>query len=201
MNIKKIVIILGLVCVISISTNVYQIYSDIKQSSYMKRKINIKDDKIKQQKGEINALKDRIEGLNENASNKAVSSSQENFNSIVSKFINVMFEYTPNSYQERKEKVSSLISAELLKRYFPKGNYGDANDVTSKVDKVNIYRQSERQGNINGLAVITFESKIGDSDFQKRTEVYQLTMNTKTNRLIEIQDLGNVTRGKDIDDS
>ena len=195
MNIKKIVIILGLVCVISISTNVYQIYSDIKQSSYMKRKINIKDDKIKQQKGEINALKDRVEVLNENVSNKAVSSSQGNFNSIVSKFISVMFEYTPNSYQERKEKVSSLISAELLKRYFPKGNYGDANDVTSKVDKVNIYRQSERQGNINGLAVITFESKIGDSDFQKRTEVYQLTMNTKTNRLIEIQDLGNVTRG------
>lgn len=201
MNIKKIVIILGLVCVISISTNVYQIYSDIKQSSYMKRKINIKDDKIKQQKGEINALKDRVEVLNENVSNKAVSSSQGNFNSIVSKFISVMFEYTPNSYQERKEKVSSLISAELLKRYFPKGIYGDANDVTSKVDKVNIYRQSERQGNINGLAVITFESKIGDSDFQKRTEVYQLTMNTKTNRLIEIQDLGNVTRGKDIDDS
>lgn len=201
MNIKKIVIILGLVCVISISTNVYQIYSDIKQSSYMKRKINIKDDKIKQQKGEINALKDRVEVLNENVSNKAVSSSQGNFNSIVSKFISVMFEYTPNSYQERKEKVSSLISAELLKRYFPKGNYGDDNDVTSKVDKVNIYRQSERQGNINGLAVITFESKIGDSDFQKRTEVYQLTMNTKTNRLIEIQDLGNVTRGKDIDDS
>lgn len=201
MNIKKIVIILGLVCVISISTNVYQIYSDIKQSSYMKRKINIKDDKIKQQKGEINALKDRVEVLNENVSNKAVSSSQGNFNSIVSKFISVMFEYTPNSYQERKEKVSSLISAELLKRYFPKGNYGDANDVTSKVDKVNIYRQSERQGNINGLAVIAFESKIGDSDFQKRTEVYQLTMNTKTNRLIEIQDLGNVTRGKDIDDS
>lgn len=201
MNIKKIVIILGLVCVISISTNVYQIYSDIKQSSYMKRKINIKDDKIKQQKGEINALKDRVEVLNENVSNKAVSSSQGNFNSIVSKFISVMFEYTPNSYQERKEKVSSLISAELLKRYFPKGNYGDANDVTSKVDKVNIYRQSERQGNINGLTVITFESKIGDSDFQKRTEVYQITMNTKTNRLIEIQDLGNVTRGKDIDDS
>lgn len=201
MNKRKLIIVLGLVCGVSISMNIYQIYSDLKQSSYMERKINNKSEKIKQQKNKINALRDKVEILNKNVSNKAVSSSQENFNSIVSKFINVMFEYTPNSYQERKEKVSLLISDELLKRYFPKGNYGDANDVTSRVDKVNIYRQSERQGNINGLAVITFESKIGDSDFQKRTEIYQLTMNTKTNRLIKIQDLGNVTRGKDIDDS
>lgn len=54
---------------------------------------------------------------------------------------------------------------------------------------------------MNGLAVITFESKSGDNDFQKQTVVYQLTMDTKTNKLIKVQDLGSVTTGSDLNES
>lgn len=205
MNKRKIIIILSILCGLLVIVNGIQLYEHNQQNKLLEKneqQLQKKKKVIKTQQNKIQDLNDKVSILNENMNNKGNSISQIAFNDISKKFINAMFEFTPNSYKERKEKLEPLVSDKILEQYFPKkGHYGDSNNVTSKVDEVNVYEQAVQGKNMNGVAVITFESKIGDNPFTKQTEIYQLTMNTETNKLIKVQNLGSVNKGSDISDN
>ncbi|KGI00296.1 hypothetical protein [Oenococcus oeni] len=195
--------VLGLVFVVSLGGNIYQhsqnnqakqqISNIKKQNKQVKKKLS----KVKQQKellaGQINSYKTY-------QNNKGKSESETNFNTVANKFFNVMNNFEPKSYGNRKEAVKDLISTDLYKQYFSdKGTYGDSNSVSSKLDKVNIYTQSKQGQSMKGLAVVTFESKSGDNDWQKSTVLYQLTFDTTTNRITDVQNLGNNFKASDLD--
>lgn len=201
---KLTIIVLSILCGLSMIVNGVQLYQANNQSKLLEKteqQLAKKKKVANKQKQELKDLDDEVAILNASMNNKGNSASQIAFNEVSKNFMKAMFDFSPNSYKERKEKLTPLISDELLNQYFPKnGHYGDSNGVTSKVDELNIYAQAVQGENMNGIAVITFESKSGDSAFTKQTEIYQLTMDTKTNKLIKVQDLGSVTKGSDLND-
>lgn len=204
MNNKRIIIILSVVCGLSVILNITQAYGkhQIKQKlSTYQTELKTRNKTLKQRNAQIDSLNDKVDILNQSLNNKGKSASETAFNNVSQQFIKAMFSFNPNSYEERKAKIEPLVSDQLMKQYFPKGHYGDANGVTSRVDQAKVYEEALQGDKMNGLAVITFESKSGDNDFQKQTVVYQLTMDTKTNKLTKVQDLGTVTTGSDVSES
>ena len=111
-----------------------------------------------------------------------------------------MFTFEPDTYTNRKDSIKGLISNDLYNQYFPKNNnYGDANSVSSKLDKATIYTQSKQGDSMKGLAVVSFESKTGNNDWKKETDVYQLTFDTTTNQLTAVQNLGSSFKASDVE--
>ncbi|KRL66324.1 hypothetical protein FD08_GL001995 [Lentilactobacillus parakefiri DSM 10551] len=52
---------------------------------------------------------------------------------------------------------------------------------------------------MKGLAVVSYESKSGDNDWQKATVLYQVTFDTTTDRITDVQNLGNSFKASDLD--
>ena len=61
-----------------------------------------------------------------------------------------------------------------------------------------MYTKSLQDSTMQGMAVIDYESKSGDNDFKKDTVVYQLTFDTTTNKLTDVQNLGHVMKGNNV---
>lgn len=149
---------------------------------------------------ENKVLNSQIEGFKTYQNNKDKSQSELNFNNVANKFLTTMFTFEPDTYTNRKDSIKGLISNDLYNQYFPKNNnYGDANSVSSKLDKATIYTQSKQGDSMKGLAVVSFESKTGNKDWKKETDVYQLTFDTTTNQLTAVQNLGSSFKASDVE--
>ncbi|CUW15881.1 hypothetical protein EFM21_02085 [Leuconostoc falkenbergense] len=149
---------------------------------------------------ENKVLNSQIEGFKTYQNNKDKSQSELNFNNVANKFLTTMFTFEPDTYTNRKDSIKGLISNDLYNQYFPKNNnYGDANSVSSKLDKATIYTQSKQGDSMKGLAVVSFESKTGNNDWKKETDVYQLTFDTTTNQLTAVQNLGSSFKASDVE--
>lgn len=149
---------------------------------------------------ENKVLNSQIEGFKTYQNNKDKSQSELNFNNVANKFLTTMFTFEPDTYTNRKDSIKGLISNDLYNQYFPKNNnYGDANSVSSKLDKATIYTQSKQGDSMKGLAVVSFESKSGNNDWKKETDVYQLTFDTTTNQLTAVQNLGSSFKASDVE--
>ncbi len=51
---------------------------------------------------------------------------------------------------------------------------------------------------MKGLAVVSYESKSGDNDWQKATVLYQVTFDTTTDRITAVQNLGSSFKASDL---
>lgn len=186
--------ILFVALLVSLYANVYQhnkVQTLQRQTAKIEKENTANKKQLNTQRKENSTLRSQINSAKTAQNNAGKSQSELNFNRVSNKFLSTMFTFNPNSYNDREKNVKGLISEKLYNQYFPKNNnFGDANSVTSKLDTVNIYTQSEQNNNMNGLAVITFESKSGDADFKKETVLYQLKFNTTTNQLSDVQNLG-----------
>lgn len=192
----------GLVLIISLGANFYQhsqIHQTQQQASRLqqqKRQISQQLTKTKQQK---QLMSSQIDSYKTYQNNQDKSEAELSFNTVATKFFDVMNNFQPKTYGQRKDGAKNLISDQLYQQYFSnKGTYGDSNSVSAKLDQLNLYTQSKQGQNMKGLAVVTFESKSGDNDWQKATVLYQVTFDTTTNRITAVQNLGSSFKASDI---
>lgn len=157
------------------------------------------DKNLKTQTTQNEVLSDQIDTFKTMQNNKDKSTAEIDFNNKANQFLKYMFTFEPNSYNDRKDKVKGLITDDLFKQYFPSNqNFGDSNNVTSKLNKAKIYTRAKHDKNIDGLAVITFESKTGKNNFKKQTVLYQLSYDTTAKQLSKVKSLGDSFEASDI---
>lgn len=193
----------SLILVMSLGANAYQ-HSQVKQAQQQITRLQQQKRQVSQQLTKINQQKQllstQIDSYKTYQNNKDKSPAELSFNTVVTKFFDVMNNFKPKTYGQRKDAVKDLISDELYQQYFPqKGTYGDSNSVSAKLDQLNLYTQSKQGKNMKGLAVVSYESKSGDNDWQKATLLYQVTFDTTTNRITAVQNLGSSFKASDLD--
>ena len=196
------VVIGSLILVMSLGANAYQ-HSQIKQAQQQssrlqqqKRQVSRQLTKTNQQKQLLSA---QIDSYKTYQNNKDKSQAELSFNTVVTKFFKVMNNFKPKTYGQRKNGVKDLISDKLYQQYFSnKGTYGDSNSVSAKLNQLNLYTQSKQGQNMNGLAVVSYQSKSGDNDWQKATVLYQVTFDTTTDRITAVQNLGSSFKASDL---
>ena len=197
------VVIGSLILVMSLGANTYQ-HSQVKQAQQQisrlqkqKRQVNQQLTKANQQK---QLLSTQIDSYKTYQNNKDKSQAELSFNTVVTKFFKVMNNFKPKTYGQRKNGVKDLISDKLYQQYFSnKGTYGDSNGVSAKLNQLNLYTQSKQGQNMKGLAVVSYQSKSGNNDWQKATVLYQVTYDTTTDRITDVQNLGNSFKASDLD--
>lgn len=144
-------------------------------------------------------LSTQIDSYKTYQNNKDKSPAELSFNTVVTKFFDVMNNFKPKTYGQRKDGVKNLISDKLYQQYFAnKGTYGDSNSVSAKLNQLNLYTQSKQGQNMKGLAVVSYQSKSGDNDWQKATVLYQVTFDTTTDRITAVQNLGSSFKASDL---
>lgn len=196
------VVIGSLILVMSLGANAYQ-HSQIKQAQQQisrlqqqKRQVSRQLTKTNQQK---QLLSTQIDSYKTYQNNKDKSQAELSFNAVVTKFFKVMNNFKPKTYGQRKDGVKDLISDKLYQQYFSnKGTYGDSNSVSAKLDQLNLYTQSKQGQDMKGLAVVSYESKSDDNDWQKATVLYQVTFDTTTDRITAVQNLGSSFKASDL---
>ncbi len=197
------VVIGSLILIMSLGANAYQ-HSQVKQAQQQinrlqkqKRQVNQQLTKANQQK---QLLSTQIDSYKTYQNNKDKSQAELSFNTVVTKFFKVMNNFKPKTYGQRRNGVKDLISDKLYQQYFSnKGTYGDSNSVSAKLNQLNLYTQSKQAQNLKGLAVVSYESKSGNNDWQKATVLYQVTFDTTTDRITDVQNLGNSFKASDLD--
>lgn len=192
----------GVALVVSLISNYAQqrskneLRTELKDSQ-SKQKQTAQKLKAKTTKNQV--LADQIDTFKSTQNNKDKSTAELEFNNTANEFLKYMFTFEPDSYKTRKEHVRGLVSDDLFKQYFPSNqNFGDSNNVSSKLDQAKIYTRSKQDQNIDGLAVITFESKTGGNDFKKQTVLYQLSYDTTAKQLTKVKSLGDSFEASDI---
>ena len=155
-------------------------------------------------KRETNDQKSRISKL-EDENNKMIETQIVNkdgdvykeFTNIATKYFKSRFNYDPKTYKESKENVRDLISEELYKKFSENQlTYGDSNNVSSRLDNLKIYSGSLiNQKTITGLLIVDYESKLGETDWFKNSEIYTVQYDIHAKKLTKIQSLGSVLRG------
>ncbi|MFT8605485.1 hypothetical protein [Lactiplantibacillus plantarum] len=196
------VVIGSLILVLSLGANAYQ-HSQVKQAQQQitrlqqqKRQVSQKLTKINQQK---QLLSTQIDSYKTYQNNKDKSPAELSFNTVVTKFFDVMNNFKPKTYGQRKDGVKNLIADKLYQQYFAnKGTYGDSNSVSAKLNQLNLYTQCKQGQNMKGLAVVSYQSKSGDNDWQRAMVLYQVTFDTTTNRITAVQNLGSSFKASDL---
>nr|WP_054757436.1 hypothetical protein [Liquorilactobacillus satsumensis] len=198
------IVIGSLILVLSLGgANAYQ-HSQVKQAQQQITRLQQQKRQVSQQLTKTNQQKQllstQIDSYKTYQNNKDKSSAELSFNTVVTKFFDVMNNFKPKTYGQRKDGVKDLISDKLYQQYFSnKGTYGDSNSVSAKLNQLNLYTQSKQGGqNMKGLAVVSYQSKSGDNDWQKATVLYQVTFDTTTNRITAVQNLGSSFKASDL---
>ncbi|RWZ68797.1 hypothetical protein EQH87_16440 [Lactiplantibacillus plantarum] len=196
------VVIGSLILVLSLGANAYQ-HSQVKQAQQQITRIQQQKRQVSQQLTKTNQQKQllstQIDSYKTYQNNKDKSSAELSFNTVVTKFFDVMNNFKPKTYGQRKDGVKNLISDKLYQQYFSnKGTYGDSNSVSAKLNQLNLYTQSKQGRNMKGLAVVSYQSKSGDNDWQKATVLYQVTFDTTTNQITAVQNLGSSFKASDL---
>lgn len=185
----------SLILIMSLGANAYQ-HSQVKQAQQQISRLQKQKRQVNQQK---QLLSTQIDSYKTYQNNKDKSPAEISFNTVVTKFFDVMNNFKPKTYGQRKDGVKDLISDKLYQQYFSnKGTYGDSNSVSAKLDQLNLYTQSKQGQDMKGLAVVSYESKSGDNDWQKATVLYQVTFDTTTDRITAVQNLGSSFKASDL---
>ncbi|WP_412053166.1 hypothetical protein [Lactiplantibacillus plantarum] len=192
----------SLILIMSLGTNAYQ-HSQVKQAQQQISRLQQQKRQVSQQLTKTNQQKQllstQIDSYKTYQNNKDKSTAELDFNNTTNEFLKYMFTFEPDSYKTRKEHIKGLISNDLYNQYFPSNqNFGDSNNVSSKLDQAKIYTRAKQDQNIDGLAVITFESKTGSNDFKKQTVLYQLSYDTTAKQLTKVKSLGDSFEASDI---
>lgn len=192
----------SLILIMSLGTNAYQ-HSQVKQAQQQISRLQQQKRQVSQQLTKTNQQKQllstQIDSYKTYQNNKDKSTAEIDFNNTTNEFLKYMFTFEPDSYKTRKEHIKGLISNDLYNQYFPSNqNFGDSNNVSSKLDQAKVYTRAKQDHNIDGLAVITFESKTGSNDFKKQTVLYQLSYDTTAKQLTKVKSLGDSFEASDI---
>ena len=142
----------------------------------------------KDQKSRISKLEDENNKMIETQIVNKDGDIYKEFTNIATKYFKSRFNYDPKTYKESKENVRDLISEELYKKFSENQlTYGDSNNVSSRLDNLDIYSGSLiNQKTITGLLIVDYESKLGETDWFKNSEIYTVQYDIHANILLAI---------------
>ncbi|HBM5450712.1 TPA: hypothetical protein ACQDSE_001460 [Enterococcus faecium] len=163
----------------------------------LEKKNDILKRETKDQKSRISKLEDENNKMIETQIVNKDGDVYKEFTNIATKYFKSRFNYDPKTYKESKENVRNLISEELYKKFSENQlTYGDSNNVSSRLDNLEIYSGSLiNQKTITGLLIVDYESKLGETDWFKNSEIYTVQYDIHAKKLTKIQSLGSVLRG------
>ncbi|MCZ1364741.1 hypothetical protein FZC10_08705 [Enterococcus faecium] len=163
----------------------------------LEKKNDILKRETKDQKSRISKLEDENNKMIETQIVNKDGDVYKEFTNIATKYFKSRFNYDPKKYKESKENVRDLISEELYKKFSENQlTYGDSNNVSSRLDNLEIYSGSLiNQKTITGLLIVDYESKLGETDWFKNSEIYTVQYDIHAKKLTKIQSLGSVLRG------
>lgn len=163
----------------------------------LEKKNDILKRETKDQKSRISKLEDENNKMIETQIVNKDGDVYKEFTNIATKYFKSRFNYDPKTYKESKENVRDLISEELYKKFSENQlTYGDSNNVSSRLDNLKIYSGSLiNQKTITGLLIVDYESKLGETDWFKNSEIYTVQYDIHAKKLTKIQSLGSVLRG------
>ncbi|MCV3192332.1 hypothetical protein OHE45_06785 [Enterococcus faecium] len=163
----------------------------------LEKKNDILKRETKDQKSRISKLEDENTKMIETQIVNKDGDVYKEFTNIATKYFKSRFNYDPKTYKESKENVRDLISEELYKKFSENQlTYGDSNNVSSRLDNLEIYSGSLiNQKTITGLLIVDYESKLGETDWFKNSEIYTVQYDIHAKKLTKIQSLGSVLRG------
>ncbi|PZM51595.1 hypothetical protein DKP90_13465, partial [Enterococcus faecium] len=162
----------------------------------LEKKNDILKRETKDQKSRISKLEDENNKMIETQIVNKDGDVYKEFTNIATKYFKSRFNYDPKTYKESKENVRDLISEELYKKFSENQlTYGDSNNVSSRLDNLDIYSGSLiNQKTITGLLIVDYESKLGETDWFKNSEIYTVQYDIHAKKLTKIQSLGSVLR-------
>ena len=163
----------------------------------LEKKNDILKRETKDQKSRISKLEDENNKMIETQIVNKDGDVYKEFTNIATKYFKSRFNYDTKTYKESKENVRDLISEELYKKFSENQlTYGDSNNVSSRLDNLEIYSGSLiNQKTITGLLIVDYESKLGETDWFKNSEIYTVQYDIHAKKLTKIQSLGSVLRG------
>ena len=163
----------------------------------LEKKNDILKRETKDQKSRISKLEDENNKMIETQIVNKDGDVYKEFTNVATKYFKSRFNYDPKTYKESKENVRDLISEELYKKFSENQlTYGDSNNVSSRLDNLEIYSGSLiSQKTITGLLIVDYESKLGETDWFKNSEIYTVQYDIHAKKLTKIQSLGSVLRG------
>ena len=163
----------------------------------LEKKNDILKRETKDQKSRISKLEDENTKMIETQIVNKDGDVYKEFTNVATKYFKSRFNYDPKTYKESKENVRDLISEELYKKFSENQlTYGDSNNVSSRLDNLEIYSGSLiSQKTITGLLIVDYESKLGETDWFKNSEIYTVQYDIHAKKLTKIQSLGSVLRG------
>lgn len=162
----------------------------------LEKKNDILKRETKDQKSRISKLEDENNKMIETQIVNKDGDVYKEFTNIATKYFKSRFNYDPKTYKESKENVRDLISEELYKKFSENQlTYGDSNNVSSRLDNLEIYSGSLiNQKTITDLLIVDYESKLGETDWFKNSEIYTVQYDIHAKKLTKIQSLGSVLR-------
>lgn len=163
----------------------------------LEKKNDILKRETKDQKSRISKLEDENNKMIETQVVNKDGDVYKEFTNIATKYFKSRFNYDPKTYKESKENVRDLISEELYKKFSENQlTYGDSNNVSSRLDNLEVYSGSLiNQKTITGLLIVDYNSKLGETDWFKNSEIYTVQYDIHAKKLTKIQSLGSVLRG------
>lgn len=129
-------------------------------------------------------------------SNDPTNENYKTYQVVAEKVFEGLFTFTPSNYKERQRVIGPYLSDQLNNRYFGrKGYYGDGNQTTSELLTLHNYNRTIQNDSLDGIVVVTYQSRIQENEFKKATELFEVSFNVKTQKIQSIQSLGNPIKG------
>ena len=164
------------------------------QQSDQKQVISELRSSIQKLEKEKSVLQEENEVLkNNDASEKG---NLQQFTETVEKPFHALFDYDPDTFSERKQACEPYLSTDLMAQYFKENSsYGDSNGVSSELEACTLYTKSVQSNELKGLVVVEYQNKIGNSSWNKAMNVFQVTYDLSSKKLMAIQNLGSSFNG------
>lgn len=132
--------------------------------------------------------------------NDSTSEVRQVFSKRVTQLFEEMFNFSPENYGERKEKVKDLLSSGLLKTYFSDSQtIGDSNGVYSSLISCEVYSKAINGEKIDGIVVVKYSSGTVKEQ-NKALNIFSVTYDSNRQVVTDIQNLGSGYTGDLIDD-
>lgn len=174
------------------------------QQSDQKQLINELRSSIQKLEKEKSVLQEENKQLKNNAASDKgnlqhfdeMEENLQKFTKTVEQAFHALFDYDPDTFSERKQACEPYLSKDLIAQYFTESRYyGDSNSVSSELETCTLYTKTIQDNELQGLVVAEYQNKIGNSSWNKAMNVFQVTYDPLSERLIAIQNLGSSFNG------
>lgn len=203
-------IIFGFVCLVSLGSLTWGIaeFHEIKkiegQYINLKKRYEKLDQKRARLNGEVIDAKEKEQEaldsaqtvVNNSADNKDQQSANIKMKQDITTAFKGLYNYTPDTFNQRAAKVKNILSDKLNQQYF--GNtdakYGDSSNVSSRLEHLDIYTKTVQGAKMQAMVSADYSSKYDSSrNWNTGHSMYKVTYNSQMKKIEQIQQIYNKT--------